>query len=211
MLASSLRSTFRILPRSGRTACTHRNQHTATLGAAPLPERLRPRKQALQNHHDQVTQTSYLCLCALCGLRRRWVTWNMRSRPCLALPPAESPSTMKISDSAGLLLEQSASLPGSVERVSTFLRRTSSRAFFAASAAWGQPQRGSGRRAPRSSRGTAALPDTASAPRHPAERWAEFLLSSFTSTSIEMLDRNTFRTSNRQATTRPRPDGKHAA
>ena len=29
------------------------------------------------------------------------IAWNLRSRPCLALPPAESPSTMKISHSAG--------------------------------------------------------------------------------------------------------------
>ena len=37
----------------------------------------------------------------------------LRSRPCLAEPPAESPSTMKISASDGSLTEQSASLPGS--------------------------------------------------------------------------------------------------
>ena len=36
----------------------------------------------------------------------------LRSRPCLAEPPAESPSTMKISASDGSLTEQSASLPG---------------------------------------------------------------------------------------------------
>ena len=35
-----------------------------------------------------------------------------RSRPCLAEPPAESPSTMKISAISGSLTMQSASLPG---------------------------------------------------------------------------------------------------
>src|SRR6478735_5423990 len=46
-----------------------------------------------------------------------------RSRPCLAEPPAESPSTMKISVSDGSFTEQSASLPGSVEFSSAHLRR----------------------------------------------------------------------------------------
>ena len=41
---------------------------------------------------------------------------GVRSRRCLAEPPAESPSTTKSSASAGSLTEQSASLPGS-ERV----------------------------------------------------------------------------------------------
>jgi hypothetical protein len=49
--------------------------------------------------------------------------------------PAESPSTMKISDCALSLVVQSASLPGSVDLVSTVFLRTSSRAFLAASAA----------------------------------------------------------------------------
>ena len=38
-----------------------------------------------------------------------------RSRPCLAEPPAESPSTMNSSVSDGSRIEQSASLPGSAE------------------------------------------------------------------------------------------------
>ena len=58
-----------------------------------------------------------------------------RSRPCLAEPPAESPSTMKISDSAGSLTEQSASLPGRREFSSADLRRVRSRALRAASRA----------------------------------------------------------------------------
>ena len=49
--------------------------------------------------------------------------------------PAESPSTRKISDSARSVDVQSASFPGSVDFCSTPFRRTSSRAFFAASAA----------------------------------------------------------------------------
>ncbi len=44
-------------------------------------------------------------------------------RPCLALPPAESPSTMNSSDFAGSFSWQSASLPGSEETPSGFLRR----------------------------------------------------------------------------------------
>ena len=41
------------------------------------------------------------------------MAWKRRSRPCLAEPPAESPSTMKISDRAGSRSWQSASFPGS--------------------------------------------------------------------------------------------------
>src|SRR5215217_1634114 len=46
------------------------------------------------------------------------IAWVLRSRPCFAEPPAESPSTMKISARAGSRTEQSASLPGSVTRAS---------------------------------------------------------------------------------------------
>ncbi len=63
------------------------------------------------------------------------MAWNRRSRPCLAEPPAESPSTMNSSDSSGSRLEQSASLPGSVPLSSALLRCTRSRAFRAASRA----------------------------------------------------------------------------
>ena len=42
-----------------------------------------------------------------------------RSRPCLALPPALSPSTMNSSLSAGSVDEQSASLPGRLSRCET--------------------------------------------------------------------------------------------
>src|SRR5918911_667871 len=59
--------------------------------------------------------------------------WVARSRPCLAEPPAESPSTMKISARAGSRTEQSASFPGSVEFSSADLRRFRSPAFPAAS------------------------------------------------------------------------------
>ena len=59
----------------------------------------------------------------------------LRSRPCLAEPPAESPSTMKISASDGSFTEQSASLPGSVEFSSADLRRVRSRALRAAARA----------------------------------------------------------------------------
>src|SRR3982751_1655830 len=52
----------------------------------------------------------------------------LRSRPCLAEPPAESPSTMKSSASEGSFTEQSASLPGSVEFSSADLRGRDRRA-----------------------------------------------------------------------------------
>ena len=58
-----------------------------------------------------------------------------RLRPCLAEPPAESPSTMKSSESAGSRSWQSASLPGSEAMSSAPLRRVSSRALRAASRA----------------------------------------------------------------------------
>ena len=61
--------------------------------------------------------------------------WNARLRPCLAEPPAESPSTMNSSDFAGSRSWQSASLPGSDEMSSAPLRRVSSRALRAASRA----------------------------------------------------------------------------
>jgi hypothetical protein len=71
------------------------------------------------------------------GWRRR--TWKLRSRACLADPPAESPSTRKISVSSSDVEAQSASFPGSVEVRSSDLRRTISRARFAASAACDAP------------------------------------------------------------------------
>ena len=58
--------------------------------------------------------------------------WVLRSRPCLAEPPAESPSTMKSSARAGSRTVQSASLPGRVEFSSADLRRVRSRALRAA-------------------------------------------------------------------------------
>ena len=58
-----------------------------------------------------------------------------RSRPCLAEPPAESPSTMNSSHSAGSFSWQSASLPGRDVMSSAPLRRVRSRALRAASRA----------------------------------------------------------------------------
>ena len=63
------------------------------------------------------------------------MAWDLRSRPCLADPPAESPSTMNTSALAGSRSWQSASLPGRVDTSSTPLRRVSSRALRAASRA----------------------------------------------------------------------------
>ena len=63
------------------------------------------------------------------------MAWNLRSRPCLAEPPAESPSTKYNSDNAGSFSWQSASLPGKPKPSITPLRRVISRALRAASRA----------------------------------------------------------------------------
>ena len=63
------------------------------------------------------------------------IAWERRSRPILAEPPAESPSTMKSSENAGSFSWQSASLPGRAPESRAPLRRTSSRALRAASRA----------------------------------------------------------------------------
>ena len=63
------------------------------------------------------------------------MAWVLRLRPCLALPPALSPSTRYNSDKAGSFSWQSASLPGSPAMSSVVLRRVISRARRAASLA----------------------------------------------------------------------------
>ena len=63
------------------------------------------------------------------------MAWKRRSRPCLAEPPAESPSTMYSSLRSGSRSWQSASLPGSAEPSRALLRMTRSRALRAASRA----------------------------------------------------------------------------
>ena len=63
------------------------------------------------------------------------MAWNERSRPCLADPPAESPSTRKSSQVAGSSMEQSASLPGRTALSRPVFLRTRSRALRAASRA----------------------------------------------------------------------------
>src|SRR6201999_2229319 len=60
------------------------------------------------------------------------IAWNIESRPLLAEPPAESPSTTYNSDLRGSVERQSASFPGSPPRSVALLRRTNSRAFRAA-------------------------------------------------------------------------------
>src|ERR1700716_2714701 len=59
------------------------------------------------------------------------MAWKRRSRPCLADPPAESPSTMYSSLRAGSRSWQSASLPGNELPSSAPLRRTRARALGA--------------------------------------------------------------------------------
>ncbi len=60
------------------------------------------------------------------------MAWNIESRPLLAEPPAESPSTTYSSDCVGSVERQSASLPGRPPMSVALLRRTSSRALRAA-------------------------------------------------------------------------------
>ena len=63
------------------------------------------------------------------------IAWVTLSRPCLAEPPAESPSTMKSSELLGAFSWQSANLPGSDDVSNTFFLLVSSLAFLAASLA----------------------------------------------------------------------------
>ena len=60
------------------------------------------------------------------------MAWNSRFRPDLADPPAESPSTMKISVCVGSFDEQSASFPGRFEISRPDFFRVTSRARLAA-------------------------------------------------------------------------------
>ena len=64
--------------------------------------------------------------------RKGRIAWNLLSLPCLEEPPADSPSTIKISDSSGLLEEQSVSLPGNASPSIIPFRKTDSFAAFAA-------------------------------------------------------------------------------
>ena len=47
------------------------------------------------------------------------VAYGTLSRPCFAVPPAESPSTRKISHNSGSFSEQSASFPGNPDPLIT--------------------------------------------------------------------------------------------
>ncbi len=67
--------------------------------------------------------------------RKGKMAWFSLFRPCLADPPALSPSTRKSSDLAGSRSWQSANFPGKLATSSAPLRRVSSRAFLAASLA----------------------------------------------------------------------------
>jgi len=63
------------------------------------------------------------------------IAWNVLSLPIFAEPPAESPSTIKISHFEASLSEQSANLPGKLENSSADFLLVNSLAFFAASLA----------------------------------------------------------------------------
>ena len=64
------------------------------------------------------------------------MAWNFLSLPLLQLPPALSPSTMKISALAGSRSWQSASFPGRLPDSRALFLLVSSRAFLAASLAF---------------------------------------------------------------------------
>ena len=63
------------------------------------------------------------------------MAWKVLSLPCLADPPAESPSTMYNSDLEGSFSEQSANLPGNDEFSNPVFLLVNSLAFLAASRA----------------------------------------------------------------------------
>ena len=63
------------------------------------------------------------------------IAWVLRSRPCFAVPPAESPSTINNSQFSGFLSEQFANLPGKPPNSGPDFLRDNSRALRAASRA----------------------------------------------------------------------------
>ena len=63
------------------------------------------------------------------------IAWVLRSRPCFAVPPAESPSTINNSHFAGSFSEQFANLPGNPPNSGPVFLRDNSRALRAASRA----------------------------------------------------------------------------
>jgi hypothetical protein len=163
MCDSSDFSTLRIFPLSGRIACADRSlsfqlgttrrrrldlqqvlarwRGGERVGRRSTQARPTPRRcfDYTALHRQSVGLPHFPaspCGSSSCFGAQAQRTWNLRSRACLAEPPAESPSTRKISVSARLVDAQSASLPGSVDVRSSDLRRTISRARFAASAAW---------------------------------------------------------------------------
>ena len=63
------------------------------------------------------------------------IAWVLRSRPCFAVPPAESPSTINSSHFAGSFSEQFANFPGNPPNSGPVFLRDNSRALRAASRA----------------------------------------------------------------------------
>lgn len=63
------------------------------------------------------------------------IAWNLRSLPCFAEPPAESPSTIYTSHFSGSFSKQSISFPGRRALSKALFLKVNSLAFFAASLA----------------------------------------------------------------------------
>ena len=93
-----------------------------------------PRAVMMERNSSLASTWSSRFFSALRGLPRRGrMAWNRRSRPCLALPPAESPSTMNSSFSTALRPVQADSLPTSGAASNWFFARATSRALRVAS------------------------------------------------------------------------------
>ena len=92
-----------------------------------------PTTWMIEAHSAFFSMSATVAFCTLRILPRIGSSaWNSESRASLAVPSAESPSTMNSSERSTSLERQSASLAGSAEDSSAFLRRWVSRCCRAA-------------------------------------------------------------------------------
>ena len=96
-----------------------------------------PRAVMMERHSSFSSTCSMRLFSTFNGLPRSGsIAWNRLSRPCFALPPAESPSTMKSSFCSGVLPVQLESLPTRGAFSSLDFSRAMVFAFLAASRAF---------------------------------------------------------------------------